>query len=109
MGRCDCVGCGRGHRKQTREDLGALRRGGPMTAGASVHDRLLRFLSERGSGDWAELRNTYNWLALDERRAVEDPADKAWIAARDLAALGHIEVEWDEQLSWAAAPPLVTM
>lgn len=43
---------------------------------------------------------------MGERR---DPAEKAWIAAQDLSALGHIEVSWGQDLTWCAAPPVLTM
>lgn len=70
-----------------------------------IHDLLLAYLSEKGRGTWGELRDTWDWLGPDR-----DPADKAWIAAQDLSALGHIEVSWaDDGITWCAAPPVVTM
>lgn len=69
------------------------------------HDLLLMFLSEKGAGSWAELKEAWTWLTGDSH----DPADAAWIVARDLAALGHLEVSWDEETTWAAAPPLISM
>jgi hypothetical protein len=68
-------------------------------------DQLLVFLSEKGKGTWAELKEAWTWLTGDS----SDPADAAWIVARDLAALGHVEVSWGTEIAWAAAPPLVTM
>lgn len=69
------------------------------------YDTLLRFLSERARGSWGELKEAFDWIW----GPTEDPAERAWIAARDLAALGHIEIAWDEGASWCAAPPLITM
>ena len=69
------------------------------------YDRLLEFLSEKGRGSWQELKEAFDWIWGPS----DDPAQKAWIAARDLAALGHIEVAWEAGISWCAAPPLVTM
>jgi hypothetical protein len=63
------------------------------------------FLSEKGRGTWAELKEAWTWLVGDS----DDPGDAAWIVARDLASLGHIEVLWGESIEWSAAPPLITM
>lgn len=71
-----------------------------------AHDRLLWYLSEKGEGSWAELKDAWEWIK-DGRS--DDPAERAWIAARDLEALGHIEVAWDRELQWCAAPPVLTM
>jgi hypothetical protein len=69
------------------------------------YDMLLRFLSEKAQGTWSELKDAFDWIW----GPTEDPAEKAWIAARDLAALGHIEIAWAEEGRWCAAPPLLTM
>jgi hypothetical protein len=69
------------------------------------YDLLLRFLSEKGSGVWGELKEAFDWIW----GLVENPAEKAWIAARDLAALGHLEIAWDLDAIWCVAPPLLTM
>ena len=69
------------------------------------YDLLLRFLSEKGSGTWRELKDVFDWIW----GPTEDPAEKAWIAARDLAALGHIEIAWDQGGVWCTAPPLLSM
>jgi hypothetical protein len=69
------------------------------------YDVLLEFLSEKGRGTWGELKDAFDWIWGPS----EDPAEQAWIAARDLAALGHIEIAWDQKAStWCAAPPLLT-
>jgi hypothetical protein len=69
------------------------------------YDLLLTYLSEKGAGTLAELKDAWSWICGSSK---DDPAAKGWIAARDLAALGHIEVAWEQQ-SWCAAPPLLTM
>lgn len=68
-------------------------------------DLLLAYLSEKGQGSWRELKDAWTWLTGDS----QDPGDAAWIAARDLTALGHLEVSWGDEITWAAAPPLLTM
>jgi hypothetical protein len=62
-------------------------------------------LSERGRGTWAELKTAWDWLA--EKDA--DPAGQAWTAARDLSALGHLEISWGERSEWAIAPSVLTL
>jgi hypothetical protein len=69
------------------------------------HDLLLTFLSEKGAGSWHELKDAWEWIY----GRTDDPSSRAWVAARDLEALGHIEVAWNGRLKWCAAPPLLTM
>lgn len=69
------------------------------------HDILLTYVSEAGSGSWSELKDAWAWLTGPS----DDPSDKAWIAARDLAALAHIEVSWEGDPAWCAAPPILTL
>lgn len=70
-----------------------------------IHDKLLAYLSEKGRGTWAELREAWDWLA-----PADDPALRASIVAQELSALGHIEVSWKrEDIEWCAAPPVITM
>lgn len=69
------------------------------------YDLLLRFLSEKGTGTWEDFKGAFDWIW----GPTDTPAEKAWIAARDLAALGHIEIAWDGGARWCAAPPLITM
>jgi hypothetical protein len=69
------------------------------------HDRLLAYLSEKGSGTWPELKEAWEWIA----ESTDDPGGRAWIAARDLASLGHIEITWGDDGGWCAAPVVVTM
>ncbi len=70
----------------------------------SPRDRLLWWLSEKGSGSWAEFRKAYGWVTTDR-----DDSEPAWIAARELQALGHIEFAWKHDLSWSVAPPVLTL
>lgn len=69
------------------------------------YDLLLRFLSEKGSGSWRDLKVAFDWIW----GPTDDPSEKAWIAARDLAALGHLEIAWDQDAAWSVAPPLLTL
>jgi hypothetical protein len=76
-----------------------------MSVTESRYDTLLTYLSEKGSGSWEELKDAWQWIS----EASDDPSGRAWIVARDLEALGHIEVAWNRGLAWCAAPPLLTM
>lgn len=69
------------------------------------HDLLLQWLSERARGTWAEFKAAWDWL----EQGATDPAGKAWMAARDLSALGHLEISWGERSEWAIAPPVLTL
>lgn len=69
------------------------------------YDRLLEFVSEKGHGSWREFKDAFDFIF----RASEDPAHKAWIKARDLSALGHLEIRWGEDTAWCATPPVLTM
>src|SRR4051812_2564587 len=68
-------------------------------------DLLLAWLSEKGSGSWPELKAAHDWLTRDE----EGPPSRAWTVARDLSALGHLEISWADGGSWSAAPPVLTL
>ncbi len=69
------------------------------------YNKLLAYLSEKGSGTWPELKAAWEWIAGPS----EDPGDQAWVVARDLASLGHIEITWGDDGGWCAAPVVVTM
>jgi hypothetical protein len=69
------------------------------------YDLLLTFLSEKGRGTWTDFKSAHQWLA----EPTTDPTTRAWITARDLAALGHIEVAWGDRNQWCAAPPIITI
>jgi hypothetical protein len=69
------------------------------------NDQLLMYLSEKGRGTWSQLKESWTWLVGEST----DPGDAAWIVVRDLAALGHVEVAWGSEITWAIAPPLITM
>jgi hypothetical protein len=69
------------------------------------HDLLLAWISERGSGRWSHFKDAHDWLAggyLDGRSKA------AWMTARDLSALGHLELSWDSG-TWSVAPPTLTL
>ena len=72
---------------------------------ADKYDVMLTYLSEKGSGTFADLKRAWRWLAGIEK----GESDGAWIVARDLASLGHIEMSWGDEMRWCAAPPFVTM
>jgi hypothetical protein len=76
-----------------------------MSVAETRNDLFLTYLSEKGSGSWQELKDAWQWIC----EAADDPSGKAWVVARDLEALGHIEVAWNHGLEWCAAPPLLTM
>lgn len=71
----------------------------------SRHELLLEWVSERGDGSWSDFKRAFDWLFA--RR--DDPAAHAWRAARDLAALGHLEIAWGREVRWTAAPPVLTL
>jgi hypothetical protein len=68
-------------------------------------DLLLAWLSEKGRGTWTELKEAHDWL--ERRNGVAEP--RAWITARDLSALGHLEISWEDGGSWAVAPTVLTL
>lgn len=76
----------------------------------SVHDWLLQWVSERGSGTLADFKDAWDWL--QKQRSEDwhrDGANKAWIEISDLAALGHLEISWEGKKEWSVAPPVLTM
>jgi hypothetical protein len=73
------------------------------------HDLLLEWASEKGAGDWQEMREAWDFITREHRREGADPAERAWVAAAGLSALAHIEIAWDGYDRWAAAPPVLTM
>ncbi len=75
-----------------------------LRAGVTTGDLLLAWMSEREGGTWEQFRRAHAWVTRDH-----DNAGKAWIAARDLQALGHAEFAWQHDLSWNIAPPVLTM
>jgi hypothetical protein len=77
-------------------------RGAGMT---DHHDLLLEWASERGCGSWQGFRAAHEWARpARSRPAWETPG----FFARQLSALGHIEIDWRAG-SWAAAPPVLTL
>lgn len=69
-----------------------------------MHDELLLWCSERGSGSIDSFRETYLWLEKrKERSCVTD-----WrIALYNLQVLGHAEVDWETRM-WSVTPPVIT-
>jgi hypothetical protein len=68
-------------------------------------DLLLEWASERGAGTWTQFRDAHAWVESDSGRAAwETPS----LVARQMSALGHIELDW-RQSTWAAAPPVLTL
>lgn len=64
-------------------------------------DLMLAWMSETGSGDVLELRQRVAWLARNADRSPTRYQVGRWL--RDLASLGHAEIDW-ERRRWAAAP-----
>lgn len=70
-------------------------------------DLLIEWASERGEGSWQQLRDAHEWIA------TAYPTNTSWrptagYAARRLATLGHLEVDWHHG-RWAVSPPLLTI
>jgi hypothetical protein len=69
------------------------------------YDLLLEWASERGSGTWQKFRDACEWL----RPAASRPGwETPGFAARQMSALGHLEIDWQAS-SWTAAPPVLTL
>jgi hypothetical protein len=71
----------------------------------NVHDLLLEWMSERGSGTWQHFRDAHAWIGF---QADREPWETASFTARQMSALGHIEVDWGTS-RWSAAPPVLTV
>ncbi len=69
------------------------------------YDRLLRWMSEKVHGSWADFRAAHAWVMGGD----EITAEPAWIAARELQDLGYVEFAWAEGGSWCVAPPVLTL
>lgn len=69
-------------------------------------DLILRYLSEIRSGPWARFQ-----LAVDSCAGLTDGGEdgggrtRAYRAAEDLAALGHLEVARGDAVMWSVTPP----
>lgn len=70
------------------------------------HDLLLEWVSERGSGSWADLRGAIEWLGSTLPSSEERPSAAKVVLV--LASLGHLEMDWTQD-RWAAAPPVLTI
>jgi hypothetical protein len=72
---------------------------------SSRKDLLLEWVSERGAGSWTQLRDAHTWLESESELA---PWETASLIARQMSALGHIEIDWRSS-RWAASPPVLTL
>jgi hypothetical protein len=72
---------------------------------ATRKDLLLEWASERGEGSWSRFRDAYAWL---EAGSDAPPWQSASLVARQMSALGHIEIDWRAS-RWQACPPLLTL
>jgi len=70
-----------------------------------IGDLLLTWISESGHGTIADLRSRLGWLARTENLDLPDSSTGRWL--RDIAALGHCEVDWKHGI-WSAAPSVVS-
>lgn len=75
------------------------------------HDYFLNWVSEKGSGTFSELKDTWDWIRDSMREGLwsRTGSRKAWYELTDLASLGHIETSWEGRKEWAVAPPVLTM
>jgi hypothetical protein len=69
------------------------------------HDLLLEWVSERGEGSWPKLREAHTWLRAESE---VEPWETASLIARQMSALGHLELDW-RRSRWAACPPMLTL
>jgi hypothetical protein len=70
-----------------------------------IGDLLLAWASETGSGTIADFRARASWLARTENLNLHETATGRWL--RDIASLGHCEVDWKHGI-WSIAPPVIT-
>lgn len=74
-----------------------------MASCITPHDRLLWWMSEKGTGTWSEFTLAQAWVD----RAVFRP-EKPTTVARALRDLGHAEFSWSAR-TWSIAPTVLTM
>ena len=79
--------------------------------GLNEHDFVLNWVSEKGSGTFAEFKETWDWVreSMTEGLWSRTGSRKAWVELTDLGSLGHIEISWEGRKEWAVAPPVLTM
>ncbi|MEV3896138.1 hypothetical protein [Streptomyces anulatus] len=69
-----------------------------------MDDELLMWCSERGDGSLAAFHETYAWLAS----RAQGRQELDWrIALYNLQALGHVEIDWENN-RWSVTPPVLT-
>ncbi len=69
----------------------------------SPGDELLRWISESGSGPWERLRDAAAHVC--QKRGVQL---RPWVLARDISALGHVDIDWSER-RWSVSPPALNV
>lgn len=70
-----------------------------------IGDLLLTWISETGRGTIANFLARAAWLARTENLDLPERAGGRWL--RDVASLGHCEVDWKHG-TWSVAPPIIT-
>lgn len=73
------------------------------TVTGTAGDDLLRWVSEAGSGSWEKLRDVCAFLAQKYKVQI-----RPWRLANNLAALGHIDIDWTSR-TWSVAPPALNL
>jgi hypothetical protein len=61
-------------------------------------------MSVKQTGTWREFREARDWISSDS-----EEAEKSWVIARDLQALGYAEFRWRAPSAWAITPTVMTM
>jgi hypothetical protein len=74
-----------------------------LTDDLPVADTLLRWMSERESGTWMELRDAASGLL-----AISGARTSALILALRMSALGHADLDWRDR-TWSVAPPALAI
>lgn len=67
---------------------------------------LFRWMSEKGSGTWAQFRDAHDWVAA--RAGVGQEDLPAFRTLSHIVRLAHAEMDWSNQ-AWAVAPPVLTI
>ncbi|MEV0089998.1 hypothetical protein [Streptomyces sp. NPDC050738] len=66
---------------------------------------LLRWLSELGEGELAEVKQGLWWFGSKKRPEIGQGAPGRWL--RDAVSLAYLDIDWSER-RWSAAPPVIT-
>lgn len=81
----------------------------PLRLEALVYDRVLNWVSEKGSGNLEEFKKAWDWVRASSGYGEWRSASKPWHGLSDLSALGHAEISWGGGNPWAVARPALTM